>query len=68
MGRLCDPVGTVEIVERLNVTRAAVNAWRHRDMGFPAPRWKVGGRPAWNWDEIKTWVDTRPGLRVKGRN
>jgi hypothetical protein len=67
MGRLCDPVGTVEIVERLNVTRAAVNAWRQRDMGFPAPRWKVGGRPAWNWDDVARWVDSRPNLRVYKR-
>ena len=44
---MADPVGVIEIAERLSVTRDAVNQWRRRDVGFPEPRWTVGGRPAW---------------------
>jgi predicted DNA-binding transcriptional regulator AlpA len=50
------PVGTVEIAERLAVTRSAVDRWRVRDIGFPEPRWKVGGRPAWCWADIERWA------------
>jgi hypothetical protein len=53
----CDPVGTVEIAERLNVTRSAVDAWRTRPgRGFPDPKWTVGGRPAWDWRDIEKWA------------
>jgi len=55
MTRKCEPVGIVEIADRLNVKRGTVNAWRTRALGFPEPRWTVGGRPAWNWDEIEAW-------------
>lgn len=51
-----EPVGTVEIAERLNVTRKAVDAWRARDTGFPEPTWTVGGRPAWDWDLVEAWA------------
>lgn len=51
-----EPVGTVEIAERLGVTRNAVDQWRARDLGFPEPRWTVGGRPAWDWDDIEAWA------------
>jgi predicted DNA-binding transcriptional regulator AlpA len=57
--RKCDPVGAVEIAERLGVARRTVDQWRQRDLGFPAPRWQVGGRPAWNWDDITGWVAKR---------
>ena len=50
------PVGTVEIAARLGVTRSAVDQWRARDLGFPAPRWEVGGRPAWSWADVETWA------------
>lgn len=53
------PVGTVEIAARLGVTRSAVDQWRARGLGFPAPRWEVGGRPAWDWADVEAWaVDT----------
>ena len=52
----CDPVGTVEIAARLNVTRSAVDQWRNRNLGFPNPRWTVGGRPAWEWADIARWA------------
>lgn len=51
------PVGTVEIAERLAVTRNAVDKWRARDPGFPAPRWTVGGRPAWEWADVAAWAE-----------
>lgn len=49
-------VGTVEIARRLNVSRSAVDQWRARGLGFPQPRWIVGGRPAWDWAEIEKWA------------
>jgi predicted DNA-binding transcriptional regulator AlpA len=59
MTRKCDPVGAVEIAQRLNVKRRTVDQWRQRDLGFPPPRWTVGGRPAWNWDDIEAWAKAR---------
>jgi hypothetical protein len=51
-----EPVGTIEIAERLGVTRDAVNQWRRRGIGFPEPRWNVGGRPAWEWEDVEAWA------------
>lgn len=59
MTRQCDPVGAVEIAARLGVQRRTVDQWRQRDIGFPAPRWTVGGRPAWNFDEVASWYAAR---------
>lgn len=59
MATKCDPVGAVEIADRLHVKRATVDQWRQRDGAhFPPPRWTVGGRPAWNWHDIETWART----------
>lgn len=57
---MSEPVGTVEIADRLEVTRKHVEAWRSRGRGgtpFPAPRWTVGGRPAWDWADVAAWHD-----------
>ncbi|HZA75497.1 MAG TPA: hypothetical protein VE623_03810 [Acidimicrobiales bacterium] len=51
-----EPVGTIEIAERLGVTRDAVNQWRRRGLGFPEPQWNVGGRPAWEWEDVEAWA------------
>lgn len=51
-----EPVGVVEICERLGVTRSAVDQWRAGEQAFPEPRWKVGGRPAWNWPDVEKWA------------
>lgn len=51
-----DPVGVVEVAARLGVTRKAVDQWRRRSLGFPDPRWTVGGRPAWSWPEVEAWA------------
>ena len=56
MTRQCDPVGAVEIAARLGVKRGTVDQWRARALDFPEPRWQVGGRPAWNWDDIERWA------------
>lgn len=57
--RKCDPVGAVEIAARLGVQRRTVDSWRQRDIGFPEPRWSVGGRPAWNFDDVQAWHQKR---------
>lgn len=51
-----DPVGTIEIAERLGVTRDAVNQWRRRPLDFPEPQWTIGGRPAWEWADVEAWA------------
>ena len=61
-GYAADPVGTVEIADRMGVTRSAVDHWRQRPLGFPAPRWTVGGRPAWEWGDVAAWAE-RTGRR-----
>jgi hypothetical protein len=50
-----DPVGIVEIAERLKVRRKTVDVWLYRKL-LPAPQWTVGGRPAWNWSDVETWA------------
>ena len=51
-----EPVGLLEIAERLGVARSTVDKWRIRGL-LPEPRWVVGGRPAWPWTEIRTWAE-----------
>lgn len=59
MSRRCDPVGAVEIGARLDVQRTTVDRWRQRPLGFPEPEWTVGGRPAWDWPDVKAWHEAR---------
>jgi hypothetical protein len=49
-----DPVGIVEVAARLYTARPVVDTWRSRGV-LPAPRWTVGGRPAWDWSDIVRW-------------
>ncbi|WP_426574562.1 DNA-binding protein [Aquihabitans sp. McL0605] len=53
-----EPVGALEIAERLSVARATVEQWRVRPHTppFPEPRWTVGGRPAWSWPDVEEWA------------
>ena len=60
-----DPVGIVEIADRLNVQRATVDQWLARGLP-PEPRYTVGGRPAWNWHEIQAWALQTGRLKSKG--
>lgn len=48
-------VGLAEIARRLGAPRATVDMWRYRGL-FPAPRWQVGGRPAWRWQDVERWA------------
>jgi predicted DNA-binding transcriptional regulator AlpA len=50
-----EPVGLAEIAERLGVKRATADMWKLRGL-LPEPRWKVGGRPAWDWADIAAWA------------
>jgi predicted DNA-binding transcriptional regulator AlpA len=59
-GRCClnhaEPVGLVEIAERLGIKRQTADQWRYIGTTFPKQRWTVGGRPAWDWSDIETWA------------
>jgi predicted DNA-binding transcriptional regulator AlpA len=62
------PVGLVEVADLLDVERHTVDRWRERCV-MPAPRWTVGGRPAWERADILAWaIQTgrmaRPDLEV----
>jgi hypothetical protein len=58
-----EPVGIVEIADRVGVNRQTVDNWQQRSAaGFPPPRWRVGGRPAWSWQ-----LDIEPWARETGR-
>lgn len=56
MADASDPVGATEIAERLKVQLNTVQVWRIRYPEFPAPKWTVGGRPAWEWETIRRWA------------
>lgn len=61
-----EPVGIKEIAARLGVKPQTVQNWRSGGR-FPAPRWTVGGGPAWCWRlDVAPWaLDT--GRLVVGR-
>ncbi len=50
-----DPVGELEIGQRLGVRAQTVAQWHYRGQ-LPLPRWTVSGRPAWNWPDIARWA------------
>lgn len=56
MGEHPTVVGVVEIVRRLDVSRSAFDQWRYRGLGFPEPKWTIGGRPAWYWPDVLRWA------------
>lgn len=49
------PVGVQDIAERLGVSAEEVHRWRDLSI-FPPPRWRVSGRPAWNWEVVEKWA------------
>lgn len=63
-----DPVGMVEIGERLGARRQTVAQWHYRGL-LPPARWTVSGHPAWNWPDIERWAretDRLPETETKG--
>lgn len=50
-----EPVGELEIGERLGTRPQTVAQWQFRGL-LPPPRWTVSGRPAWNWPDIERWA------------
>ncbi len=50
-----DPVGMVEIAERLGVRQQTVAMWKYRGL-LPPPRWTVSRLPAWDWADILKWA------------
>lgn len=50
-----EPVGMVEIGERLGARRQTVAQWHFRRL-LPEPRWTVSGHPAWNWPDVERWA------------
>jgi hypothetical protein len=53
--RWADPVGLVEIAERLGVSPHTSRKW-HEHKLMPPPRWKVSGLPCWDWGDIRLWA------------
>lgn len=55
MPQKCEPVGTFDIAERLNVRQQTVAMWKYRGL-MPDPRWSVSKQPCWNWPDIEKWA------------
>lgn len=52
---MSEPVGLLEIAERLGVRAQTARNWRTRGV-LPAPAWVVSGMPAWEWTTIEEWA------------
>jgi predicted site-specific integrase-resolvase len=52
---MAEPVGAVEIAERLGVEPGTVHRWVQRGL-LPEPRWRVSGNPAWEWQDVRRWA------------
>lgn len=67
-----EPVGMLEIAERLGVQAGTVDKWRRRSREggirhpMPAARWLVSGYSAWNWHEVEQWAVESGRLRPDG--
>lgn len=55
VSRGVEPVGVLEIAERLGCKRETVAMWGYRGL-LPEPPWRVSGQPAWDWAEIEEWA------------
>lgn len=53
---MCDPVGVLEIAERLGVKRQTARMWRTRKL-LPPPDYVVSGLPGWEWGTILAWAE-----------
>lgn len=53
---MTEPVGVLEIADRLGVKQQTVAMWKYRGL-LPEPKWVVSGSPAWDWKDIERWAD-----------
>ena len=53
---MCDPVGVLEVAERLGVKRQTARMWRFRNL-LPEPDYTVSGLPAWEWSKVAAWAN-----------
>lgn len=49
-------VDTAVVATLLGVSNRTVHSWRRRDLGFPEPAGRIGGRPYWKWGEVDAWA------------
>lgn len=60
----CDPVGKLELAERLGVAARSVHMMFHRG-SLPEPDWEqINGYRAWNWATILWWAGETGRLRT----
>lgn len=52
------PVGIAEIAGRAGVAPITVRKWIERHPSFPRPAWRVSGNDAWNWAEVRAWLES----------
>jgi hypothetical protein len=57
------PMGIKEIAERAQVKEVTVRAWVDRHppgsrTPFPTARWTVSGRDAYDWSDVRDWLQT----------
>lgn len=55
----CDPVGRADIIERLGVTKNALDQWEHnrKRHPFPKPARHIGRSPLWAWSQVVEWCE-----------
>jgi hypothetical protein len=53
--RVEDPVGLVEIAERLGVAQITARQWRRRGV-LPDPKVTLAMGPLWSWSTIERWA------------
>lgn len=49
------PVGLIDIAERLGVAPRTPKMWKTRGL-LPSARWTVSGGPVWDWPDIEAWA------------
>ena len=55
MKPVADPVGVMEIAERLGVSRQLVAQW-HKRGRLPPPAVELGMGPLWSWPDVEQWA------------
>lgn len=54
--RMADPVGVIEIAQRLDVQDRTVHMWLYRGLLPPAEYDSINGSRAWEWTTILRWA------------